>query len=665
MNVPGNPDQLSESLTRGEILAPAEGTSGPMFKFLDFINERRNLCIRDYDGLHAWSTASYDEFWTDISSFFDVKWYDEPISTVQPHKRSMPGHLWWPGGSLNYVDALLRHAGRAPDSIAVIAVSQTRARVELTWKELVALIGSFRDEMIAHDLTVGDRVAAYLPNTPEAVAIFFAAASLGITFSSCPPEFGAEAVVSRFGQIDASLLYFCDAYQYGTRHIEKSADIAAIRAAMPTLRAAIHLELSDCSDIQVRTQHHASFISTPVPTQHPLYVLYSSGTTGLPKAIVHSHGGILHEHLKVLALHHGLDMSQRFFWFSTTGWMMWNYLVSGLLLGSSIVLFDGDPAFPDLGRLWSLARDERISVFGVGASFIHACMKANLKPRDLGDFSDLRIVGSTGSPLTADGFRWITTNVKSHLRVHSISGGTDVCSAFVGMSPMLPIRAGEMSCSILGADVKALRPDGTLCPRGETGELVIITPMPSMPTGFLNDPNGEKYHAAYFADYPGLWRHGDWITFTQDGHCVVSGRSDATLNRGGVRLGTSEFYGVVESNTTVSDSLVVHLSDGTEDGELLLFVVAKDDATQVELEMQLKTELRTRLSPRHVPDEIIRVAAVPRTLSGKKLEVPVKKILLGADPDDVCSRSSLMDPAALDEYVKIRERKTSESSSTK
>jgi len=292
-------------------------------------------------------------------------------------------------------------------------------------------------------------------------------------------------------------------------------------------------------------------------------------------------------------------------------------------------------------------------------------MKADLKPRDLGDFSELRIVGSTGSPLTADGFRWVATHVKSHIHVHSISGGTDVCSAFVGMSPMLPIRAGEMSCSILGADVKALRADGTQCPRGETGELVVTTPMPSMPTGFLNDPNGEKYRAAYFADYPGIWRHGDWITLTADGHCVVSGRSDATLNRGGVCLGTSEFYGVVESSTAVSDSLVVHLSDGTENGKLLLIVVVKGGTTQAELETQLKTALRMRLSPRHVPDEIIRVAAVPHTLSGKKLEVPVKKILLGADPDDVCSRSSLIDPASLDEYVKVREHQSSESPRTK
>jgi acetoacetyl-CoA synthetase len=424
---------------------------------------------------------------------------------------------------------------------------------------------------------------------------------------------------------------------------------------MLSLRAVVRVDLTSRDELSVRTQQRVNFSVVPVPAHQPLYVLYSSGTTGLPKAIVHSHGGILHEHLKVLSLHHGLETDQRFFWYSTTGWMMWNYLVSGLLVGSSLVLFDGDPAYPDLGALWRLARDERINVFGVGASFIHNCMKAGLRPRDLGNLSELRIVGSTGSPLTADGFRWVSSNVGEAVRVHSISGGTDVCSAFVGMSPMLPVRAGEISCSILGADVRAFRADGSECPAGETGELVITTPMPSMPVGFLNDPSGKKYRDAYFSEYPGIWRHGDWITVAADGSCIVSGRSDATLTRGGVRLGTSEFYGVVESMETIADSLIVHLSDETDDGKLLLFVVVNGGNLSHQIELDLRDALRSRLSPRHVPNKIIQVAGIPRTLSGKKLEIPVKKILLGSSPDEVCSRNSLVDPNALDEYVRIRE----------
>ena len=392
----------------------------------------------------------------------------------------------------------------------------------------------------------------------------------------------------------------------------------------------------------------------PVPFDHPLFVLYSSGTTGLPKPIIHGHGGILLEHLKIHALHHDLGPSDRFFWFSTTGWMMWNYLVSGLAVGSTIVLYDGSPAHPDLGALWRLAAEEGVTYFGTSAPFLMACRKDGLRPSQIADLSALRGIGSTGAPLPVDGFRYVYDAISTTAQLQSVSGGTDVCTAFVGASPLVPVWEGELSCRHLGCAVEAFAPDGT--PRvGEQGELVITAPMPSMPVGFWNDPDGGRYRAAYFEDFPGAWRHGDWITFTQRGSCVISGRSDATLNRGGVRIGTAEFYAVVEAIEGVSDSLVVHLDT---DDRLLLFVALAAGATLDDtLRTTIARELRTKLSPRHVPDTIEAVPAVPRTLSGKKLEVPVKRILTGTDPELAAARGSLADPTSLDAFATMAARR--------
>lgn len=612
--------------------------------------------VCDYDSLHDWSVREPAQFWDAISDWFAVTWTRRPETTLEATPE-MVGTRWWRGGELNFAERVVQMAVGHEDEPAIIAYSDSRPRVELTWQNLLNLVGHYQRVLSSSGIRVGDRVVAFLPNIPETVAIFLACAARGVTFSSCPPEFGEDAVISRFGQIEPKMMFFADRYQYGGKRFDKSEVVSKIRGALPTLIATHRVNI-DTNDELIAHSGMAGVVEViPVVSDHPLYILYSSGTTGLPKPIIHGHAGILHEHIKIMSLHHDLQHGDRFMWYSTTGWVMWNYLVSSLLVGTTIVLYDGDPAHPDLSVLWGVAADERLTMLGLGANFINNCLKNGLDPKSRFDLSALRIVGSTGSPLGSEGFRWVKQFVSDQAVVHSICGGTDVGSAFLGMSPLLPVRAGEMSCALLGADVRAVRADGSRCDPGETGELVIATPMPSMPVALWNDPDGKRLSATYFEDFPGMWRHGDWLTIFDDGMAVVTGRSDATLNRGGVRLGTAEFYGVVEALPFVADSLVVHFATpGEELGKLLLFVQTRQGELSAVQHAELVTALRTRLSPRHVPDDIIEVQMIPRTLSGKKLEIPVKKILLGGVPSEVCSLDSLANAAALDEYVALRAR---------
>ena len=466
-------------------------------------------------------------------------------------------------------------------------------------------------------------------------------------------------MVDRFRQIEPKVLLTIDGYRYGDREVDRSGEVQAIRAALPSLTATVVLPYLDPSAMRTPdaitwaelVAEAGDLAFEQVPFDHPLFVLYSSGTTGLPKPIVHGHGGILLEHLKIHALHHDLGPADRFFWFSTTGWMMWNYLVSGLLVGSTVVLYDGSPAHPDLGALWRLVAEEGVTYFGTSAPYLMACRKSGLAPARVNDLSRLRAVGSTGAPLPAEGFRYVYDAVSPTVHLQSVSGGTDVCTAFVGASPLVPVWEGEISCRHLGCAVEAYSPSGKPLV-GEEGELVITAPMPSMPVSFWNDPSGERYRTAYFEDFPGVWRHGDWVTFTERGSCVISGRSDATLNRGGVRIGTAEFYAVVESFPEIADCLVVHLD--ADDDRLLLFVVLRGGESLTDaLRGRISSELRTALSPRHVPDEVLAVPSIPRTLSGKKLEVPVKRILTGTPPDVAASRGSLADPTSLDAFAEL------------
>ncbi|MGW3601298.1 acetoacetate--CoA ligase [Micromonospora sp. NPDC005161] len=635
--------------------------------YLRWLREHRGLDFADYDALWRWSVTDLDGFWRSIWDHFEVVAHTPPTATLA--ERGMPGARWFPGATLNYAENVLRMPGRTDDDPVVIAHGQTRAPVTLTAGELREQVRRVAAGLRRLGVTAGDRVAAYAPNIPETYVLLLATASLGATFSSCAPEFGTRSVTDRWQQIEPTVLVAVDGYRYGDKPVDRRAEVAAIRAALPSVRHTVSIGYLDpkaapedalgWADLAAPTDEPLTF--TPVPFDHPLYVLYSSGTTGLPKPIVHGHGGILLEHLKMLALHHDLGPADRFFWFTTTGWMMWNFLVSGPAVGATIVLFDGNPGHPDLGGLWRLAAETGTTYFGTSAPFLLACRKAGLVPREVADLSALRAVGSTGAPLPAEGFTWVYETVGDNLQLQSLSGGTDVCTGFVGGVPLLPVYAGEIACRALGAKVEARSADGTPV-IGELGELVITEPMPSMPVGFWNDPDGTRYREAYFDVYPGVWRHGDWITINDRGGCVITGRSDATLNRGGVRLGTAEFYSVVEGLDEVVDSVVVHLEDDEGGaGELLLFVVLAE-GLELDDPMRAKIcrELRTALSPRHVPDEIHQVRAVPRTLSAKKLEVPVKKILTGTPVDQAAAKGALANPESLTSFATFAERRATD-----
>jgi acetoacetyl-CoA synthetase len=625
-------------------------------QYMDWLAAQRGLVFPDYETLWRWSVDDLGAFWASIWDYFEVISHAPAIQPLSDDR--MPGARWFSGATLNYAEHALRLPGRSDGEPVVIARSQTRGEVTLTAAQLRDAVSRARAGLLRLGVQPGDRVAAYLPNVPEAAIALLATASIGAIWSSCAPEFGTRSVIDRFSQIEPVILLAVDGYRYGAREVERTDELAAIRAALPSLRATVLLpylhpgekRIPDSLPWDELAAEPGPLDFAPVPFDHPLYILYSSGTTGLPKPIILGHGGILLEHLKIHGLHHDLGPKDRFFWFTTTGWMMWNYLVSGLLVGSSIVLYDGSPADPDLMQLWRMASEVGVTCFGTSAPYLMACRKAGLAPgRDL-DLGAIRSIGSTGAPLPAEGFRYVYEAIGSELQLASVSGGTDVCTAFVGASPLVPVWEGEISCRHLGCRVEAYSADGRSL-IGEQGELVLTAPMPSMPVGFWNDPDGSRYREAYFGAFPDVWRHGDWVTITERGSCIITGRSDATLNRGGVRIGTAEFYAVVEALPEVADSMAIHL-DASD--RLLLFLALRPGSELTdELRGRIASELRTSLSPRHVPDEIRAVLAIPRTLSGKKLEVPVKRILSGTPPDAAASRGSLANPESLDAFAAL------------
>ena len=636
-------------------------------KFLDRLEEKKGLSILSHEAAWRWSVANLDEFWTEIVGEFGIRFRDLP-SGVLP-SRELPGARWFPGGTLNYAEAVLAAPGVPEDEPVVWSISQTRQAASFTLGDLRRHVACCRAGLVRLGVRRGDRVAAYLPNIFETMVAMLATTSIGAVWSSCAPEFGTRAVLDRFTQIDPDVLLVIDGYRYGDRRIDRSEEVAQIRAELSSLRHTVVVPYLESDpdrvagaipwDVLLEGCENDEMAFEYVPFDHPLYVLYSSGTTGLPKPIIHGHGGITVEHAKQLGLYADLGPGSLFFWFSTTGWMMWNLLVSGLLVGSSVVLFDGDPGYGGLECLWRMCGDLGITYFGTSAPFLMACRKYGVLPRAVTDLSALVAVGSTGAPLPPEGFEWVYAAVKSDILLSSASGGTDVCSAFVGGSPLTSVRAGEISCRYLGCAVAAFDEHGQSVVE-EQGELVITEPMPSMPVGFWGDSDGSRYRAAYFEKYPGIWHQGDWITIHEDGSCIISGRSDSTLNRDGVRLGTSDFYATIEELPEVADSLVVHLeNDGPDAADhLLLFIVLAPDAElNGGLQDKIAKALRTQLSPRHVPDVIEVVPAIPRTLSGKKLEVPVKRILKGVRIEDAVSRDSLTDPTALEAFEAFAARR--------
>jgi acetoacetyl-CoA synthetase len=627
-------------------------------RYVTWLERERGLSFASYDELQRWSVDDLPGFWSSIWDFFEVKSH-APYSEVLASD-AMPGAEWFPGARLNFAEHLV---GRDEDvdTVAILSYSQTREPQQLTFGELREQVARARAGLERLGVQPGDRVVAYLPNIPETLIAFAAAASLGAIWASCAPELGARSVIDRLAQLDPTVLLTVDGYGFRDRSIDRSAEVATIRAALPSLRHVVHVpyggrELPDTVAWGELLAEPAPLAFLPVAFDHPLSVLFSSGTTGIPKAIVHGHGGILLEYLKAHALSWDLKPGGRLLWFSTTSWMMWNALISGLLMRSSIVMLDGDPSWPDPGWQWRLAEETRPTFMGVSPAFLMACRKAGLQPGREYDLSSIRVFGTAGSPLAAEGYRYVYEQLGPDVLLINGSGGTDVCSGIVGGSALIPVYEGEISGRLLGVATAAFDPRGEPIV-GELGELVITRPMPSMPIALWGDEDGSRYHDSYFGMYPGIWRQGDWIAFSERGSCVVTGRSDATLNRGGVRLGTGEFYSVVEELPEITDSLVVHLEDAEGGaGELLLFVVLADGAELDDaLRRSIAVSLRSQLSPRHVPDTIHAVHAIPRTLTGKKLETPVKRILRGVPVESVASKDALLDPSALDAFVLIAE----------
>ncbi len=630
--------------------------------YMDWLAEQRGRRFATYQELWQWSVEDLAGFWGSLWAYFDVVAAEQPTTVLG--QREMPGAQWFPGAKLNYAQNFFARAWS--DRPAMIYQAEEGAAVEIGWAEIRAKTAALARSLRRMGVEPGDRVVAYLPHIPETIIALLAVASIGAIWSSCSPDFGGRSVLDRFQQIEPKVLLAVDGYHYNGKPFDRRPVLAELQAGLPSLKKTILVPLlarqPDLSGL-AETVLWDDFLSAagdpgtiefePLPFDHPLWVLYSSGTTGLPKPIVQGHGGILLEHLKMAALHLDLKPGDRFFWYTSTGWMMWNFLVGGLLAGATIVIYNGAPVYPNMNALWALAERTGITYFGTSAAFVSACMKAGIRPNERFDLSRIRAVGSTGSPLTVEGFAWIYAHVNRNLALESVSGGTDLCTAFVGGCRLLPIHAGEIQGPALGAKVQAFDEAGRAVV-DQVGELVIGEPMPSMPLYFWNDPGNERYLASYFEMYPGVWRHGDWIKFTPHGGCIIYGRSDSTINRQGIRMGTSEIYRVVETFPEIADSLVVDLEALGRESYLPLFVVLAPRATlDDDLKRRIKAAIRADISPRHVPDDILAIEQVPYTLSGKKMEVPVRRILLGQPADKAANPGAMRNPEAIAYFVAL------------
>ena len=610
--------------------------------FARFVQQRTETRITDYQSLWQWSVDDPAAFWGALWEYFELG--TQPDRVLD--NAEMPGARWFPGVRLNYVDQIVRNA--RTDRPAILHVSEDGQISELSWHELLSRTAAFAQTLRSHGVTAGDRIVGYLPNIPEAIIGFLATASIGAIWSACGQDYSAKAALDRLGQLEPVVLVAADGYRYGGKYHDKRDDVATLQAGLPTLKATVL-----ASDLTVGADID-DLVTVPVDFDHPLWILFSSGTTGLPKGIMHGHGGVVLEHLKAVALQSDIGANDTFFWYTSPSWMMWNFQVAGLLVGATIVCYDGSPSYPRPDALWDIAARVGATVLGTSPGYVLGCMKAGAVPRAEHDLSALRTVGITGSSLPPSSSLWLRDNVGEHVQVASISGGTDVVSAFIGGVRTVPVWPGELSAPFLGVAMDAWDESGKPV-RGEVGELVITKPMPSMPVAFWNDADGSRYRSAYFEMFPGVWRHGDWITITAHGSIIVHGRSDSTLNRHGIRMGSADIYQAVERLPEVAEALVIGAEQPDGGYWMPLFVVlAEGSELTDELRDRIKRTIRDEVSPRHVPDEIIVAPGVPHTRTGKKLEVPIKKLFQGADAAKVVEKSAVDDPALLDWYANLK-----------
>ncbi|OZC99288.1 acetoacetate--CoA ligase [Rhodococcus sp. 06-235-1A] len=616
-------------------------------EFARFVEQRHDVELPDYEALWRWSTIELESFWRAVWDFFEIRAVSDPTTVLE--SRTMPGAQWFPGTELNYVDQVIGHA--RPDRAAIVHAREDGSTRIVTWDDMIDQAGALAGTLADNGVRRGDRVVGYLPNIPEAVIAFLATASLGAVWSACGQDYSASAARDRLGQLEPTALITASGYQYGGQFRDKSGDVAALVDALPTVRVVVTIgePTGSARSWSDATAESRELTPAAVPFDHPLWVVFSSGTTGLPKGIVHGHGGVVLEHLKSVALQSDLGPEDVFFWYTSPSWMMWNFQIAGLLTGATIVCADGNPAFPMPDALWDIAGRLGVTYLGTSPGYVLACIKAGTHPGADHDLSALRAVGITGSAMPASSSIWLSENIGAHVPVFSISGGTDVVSAFAGGVRTAPVWAGELSVPFLGVALDAYDEDGEPV-RGTVGELVVTEPMPSMPLYFWNDADGSRYRAAYFDTYPGIWRHGDWITLTDRGSVVVHGRSDSTLNRNGIRMGSADIYQAVESLDEVTEALVLGIE--LPDGQywMPLFVVVPDGLTD-ELHARIESVIRTQASPRHVPDDIVATPAIPHTRTGKKLEIPLKRLFQGAAAAGTLDASAVDDPAALAWFV--------------
>lgn len=652
--------------------------SAQITAFTNWLRSKRGLEFENYEALWCWSTSEPEAFWSAVWEHFGIV-ARKPYTRVRS-KHDMPDTRWFAGAELNFVDQVFRH--RALQSPALIYESEGGLTREMSWAELERQVAALAHTLRALGVVPGERVVGYLPNIPQTVIAFLAAASVGAIWSVCAPDMGPLSVVDRFSQIEPKVLIACDGYRFAGRVHDRRATLDSILEQLPTIESIVwvaHLDVAAIPPPEARrrqlvywekaTAGEHELVAEALPADHPLWILYSSGTTGLPKAIVHGHGGIAANGVMTTAVHSDVGPGHRVFWTSSTSWMVWNAHVVCLILGATLVLYDGAPTGsgekPDWSHLWRLADRTGVSMFGAGAAFHHACLKAGVEPRKIARLTGLQTVVSTGSPLSADAYRWLYQAVKSDIWVNSVSGGTDICGAFVGGVPTLPVFPGEMQCRVLGAAVQAYN-DAGIPVLDEVGELVCERPLPSMPLYFWGDTQQRRYLESYFETFTGpcgnrIWRHGDWLKLVPRENAVgaiIYGRSDATINRQGVRMGTADIYRAVEAFEEIVDSLVVDLEYLGRESYMALFVVLRENQLLTpELDRRLKSAIREALSPRHVPNEIFAVPAVPRTLTGKKLELPIKRLLLGHPLERVVTRDALANPASLDWYIELARRR--------